>query len=180
MHKGRSLGLIPCDTLVFESALERKAKQGTWHLQLTQLDQANAGNSLNLAKRFNSGVGRGRVGNIDLHYGKCLPLRNTLRANGTSKSKIRDINRVLSKDSSDAPNHTRNVMVPNGYKGSVERSFNVDTIIGQQARRATVQDCRGSARITIGGMKNQLENRTCAACAELLLVLLDTNTAFLR
>ena len=87
---------------------------------------------------------------------------------------------VLAEDGADAADDAGDVVVADGDEGAVERGFDVDAVVGEQAGRGAVEDGGGGAGVAVGGVEDELEDGACAAGGELLLVFLDADAALLR
>jgi hypothetical protein len=94
---------------------------------------------------------------------------------GATEGEVGDVDLVLAEDGADAADNAGDVVVADGNEGSVERSLDVDAVVGEQPGRGSVEDCGGGADVAVGGVEDELENRACASGGELLLVFLDAN-----
>ena len=133
------------------------ASPAAW-LRLRKLDDADAGDGFYLAKSLHRGVGDGRIRNVNLDYSKRLTLRNALRScrrGRAPKGEVGDVNLLLAKNRSNAPDDAGDVVVADGDEGSVERSLDIDAVVGEQARRGAMQDRCRSAGVSIGGSEGR-------------------------
>src|SRR6266851_1028139 len=153
---------------------------GLKNVESLEFDKANAGDSFDLAQSFNSSVGSGCMGNVDLHHGQGLTLRDALRTDGAAQGEVGDVDRMVAEDGSNAADDARNVVVADGDQGPGERSLDVDAIVSQQARRASMEDGGRGAGVALGGVEDDLQDRARASRGELLLVFLDADAALLR
>src|ERR1700750_2907735 len=92
-----------------------QASSGAMALEFTQLDQTNAGDSLDLAQSLNRSRCRCGIGNIDLDHSQSLSVGNALALRGVraAKSKVSNIDRVLAQNRSDPANHPRHIVIAN-------------------------------------------------------------------
>ena len=148
-------------------------------LRLSQLDQAHADDGLNLAQRFDGGVGVACALDIDLDQRQRLPLRDALRADGAAEREVRDVQRMLAQDGPDAADDPGNVVVAENQQGPLQRCFDIDAVVGEQARRVAVQHGCRCAGVAVRRVQHQLQRASRAAAGRLLLLLLDANSALL-
>ncbi len=94
-----------------------------------------------------------------------------------AQGEVGDVDGVLAEDGADAADDAGDVVVADGDEGAVERGFDVDAVVGEQARRGAVEDGGGGAGVAVGGVEDELEDGACAAGGELLLVFLDADAA---
>jgi len=109
-------------------------------LELAEFDEADVGDGFDLAQGFDGCVRNGCVGDVDLHNGEGLALGNALGARGSAQSEVGDVDAVIAEDGADAADDAGDVMVADGDESAVEGRFDVDAVIGKQARRGAVQD----------------------------------------
>ena len=109
-------------------------------LEFAEFDEADAGDSFDLAKGFDGGVGRCGVGDVDLHDGQGLTLWDALRAGGTAESEVGDVDCVLAEDGSDAADYAGDIVVADGDQSAGEWSLDVDAVVGEQARGGSVKN----------------------------------------
>ena len=116
-------------------------------LEFAEFDEADTGDGFDFAKGFDGGVGRGGVGDVDLHNGERLTLWDSLRAGGPAESEVGDVDRVFAEDGPDAAYYTGDVVVADSDERSSERRLDVDAVVSQQARRSSVQHRRRRAGV---------------------------------
>src|SRR5258708_3024348 len=143
---------------------------GVKNVESLEFDKADAGDSFDLAQSFDSSVGSGCVGNVDLHDSQGLTLRDALRTDGAAQGEVGDVDRMVGEDGADAADDTRNVVIADGDEGPGERSLDVDAVVGEQAGRASMEDGGGGAGVALGGVEDDLQDRARASSRELLLV----------
>ena len=56
------------------------------------------------------------------------------------RAKLAMLTRVLAEDGADAADDAGDVVVADGDEGAVERGFDVDAVVAEQARRCAVED----------------------------------------
>ena len=111
-----------------------------------QFDEANLGNGFG---RLQSTQNRGRYTAINLNHSQRIVVA---RAQIASKGEVRYVHFMLTEDGADAADHTRHIQVANKQQGSVQRSFDIDAVAGEQARRTAVQYRGARGGVSRGGM----------------------------
>src|ERR1039458_9787479 len=149
-------------------------------LLLFQFHQANAGDRLYLAERFDGGRRVPVILRVDLDDSQRLALGHALRSGRPAQREVRNIQGVLAQNGSDAPNYAGHVVVANRHQRALQRRLDVDAVVGEQAGRGTAQTRSKPGCIAARGMQRDLQCASRAARGELLLVLLNANAAFLR
>ena len=77
---------------------------------------------------------------------------------GAAQGEVGDVDAVLAEDGADAADDAGDVVVADRDQGSVQRSFDVDAVVGQQARRGAVKHGGGGAGVALGGVQDELEH----------------------
>src|SRR6266516_2527546 len=132
-------------------------------LEFAKFDEADAGDGFYLAQGFDGGGRGGGRGDVDLDDGDGLPLGDALRAGrrsgGAAEGEVGDVDGVLAEDSADAAHDARDVVVAYGDEGAMERGFDVDAVVAQEARRGSVENGGRGAGVAVGGVEDELEDR---------------------
>src|SRR5216683_5504091 len=77
---------------------------------------------------------------------------------------------MLAENGANSPNHARHVEVADEEQGSVQRSFDVDAVAGEQARRTSMQHGGARSGVASAGMQGNLEHRSRTARSFFLLI----------
>ena len=154
--------------------------------EFAEFDKADAGDGLHSPERFEGGCGGACVDDVDLDDGQSLTLWDATGSQGAgriccaSQGEVGDVEGVLAKNRADVTNDAGYVVVADGDQGAMERGFDVDIVVGEEAGRGPVQHGSRGAGIAFRGVQHKLEHRACTARDELPLVLLDADSAFRR
>src|SRR6266567_9464428 len=65
------------------------------NVESLEFDKADAGDGFDLAQSFDSSDCSGCVGNVDLHHGQGLTLRDALRTDGAAQGEVGDVDGVV-------------------------------------------------------------------------------------
>ena len=109
-------------------------------LEFAEFDEADTGDGFDFAKGFDSGVGWGGVGNVDLHDRQSLPLGYSLRTGRAAEGEVGDVDGVLAEYGANAAYYTGDVVVADGDQSSGQWRLDVDAVVGEQARRGPMKN----------------------------------------